>query len=185
MNLAKSLIVSNKKNSIHRASMQWNGSFWPKISPIFAFRQAWVIRYSRTKHAVLYYLKNRTTAKTEYVMGCTVNNLLRLWVCKLSFLKRHTSIQKSKILNHRALLQWKEKKTPSGGYTPAHWLAWYRKKNAPKFQDKYGIKLPTSSQFIELNQLKICWNFKDINSLLGKTHMIQIFSKKYVQDTRW
>jgi hypothetical protein len=31
-----------------------------------------------TKHAVLFYLRNRTTAHTEYGMGCTVKNLLKL-----------------------------------------------------------------------------------------------------------
>jgi hypothetical protein len=67
-------------------------------------RQAWWIRYSRTKHAVLFYWRNRTTAKTEYLMGSTVKKLLKLWVCKLSFLKRHPSIQKGKIMKQRALI---------------------------------------------------------------------------------
>jgi hypothetical protein len=62
-----------------------------------------------TKNAFQFYFRNRTTAQIEYVMGCTVNNLTKLWVCKLSCLKRHPSIQKSKILKYRALLQWKKK----------------------------------------------------------------------------
>jgi hypothetical protein len=78
MNLAKSLIVSEKNYSNHRAPMQLNGSFRPKIGPIFASRLDGWIRYSTTRHAVQSYLRNRTTAQTEYVMGCTVNNLLKL-----------------------------------------------------------------------------------------------------------
>jgi hypothetical protein len=108
---AKSLIVLNKNYSNHRAPMQWNGSCWPKISPIFALQQAWSIWYSRAKHAVHSYLRNRTTSHSEYLIGSTVNNLLELWVCKLFCLKRHPSIQKSKIFKYRALLQWKEKNT--------------------------------------------------------------------------
>jgi hypothetical protein len=71
----------------------------------------------------------------------------------------------------------KREKTPSVGYTPAHWLSKYRKKNAPKFQTKYGIELPTSFRIIELNQLKIWWNFKHINSLRKETHDTDIFEK--------
>jgi hypothetical protein len=84
--------------------------FLPKITPIFALRLHRSIRYSRAKHAVHSYLRNWTTAHTEYLMGSTVNNLVKIWVCKLSFLKRHPSDQKSKIMKQRALLQWKEKK---------------------------------------------------------------------------
>jgi hypothetical protein len=99
MNLAKSLIVSKKNYFNHRAPMQWNGDFWPKISPIFAFRLHRSIRYSRAQHALWFYLGNRTTAHREYLMGSTVNNLLKFWVYKLSFLKRHLSIQKGKKWN--------------------------------------------------------------------------------------
>jgi hypothetical protein len=104
MNLAKSLIASKKNYSNQRTPMQWNGSFWPKISPVFAFRLQRSIRYSRTKHAVHSYLRNQTTAQTKYLMGSTVNNLLKLWVHKLSFLKRHPSNQKGKIMKQRALI---------------------------------------------------------------------------------
>jgi hypothetical protein len=76
----------------HHAHMQWKGSFNQKST----FRQPWSIWYSRTKHAIQFYLRNRTTAQTEYVMGSTVNILSEFWVYKLSFLKRHPSIQKSK-----------------------------------------------------------------------------------------
>jgi hypothetical protein len=68
------------------------------------FRQAWSIWYSTTKHAVHSYLRNWTTTQTEYLMGSTVNNLLKLWVCKLSFLKRHPWIQKAKNMKQRALI---------------------------------------------------------------------------------
>jgi hypothetical protein len=66
MNLAKSLIVSEKNFFNHRAPMQWNGSFWPKISPNFAYRQGLLIRYTRRKHAVHSYLRTRTTDHSEY-----------------------------------------------------------------------------------------------------------------------
>jgi hypothetical protein len=61
---------------------------WQFLAENPTFQQAWSIRYLRTKHAVRFQLRNRTTAQTEYVMGCTVKNLLKLWVCKLSFFKR-------------------------------------------------------------------------------------------------
>jgi hypothetical protein len=97
-----------KKNYCnHRAPMQWNGSFWQKILP--SGKLHWS-NTQETKHVVQFYLRNRTTAQTEYVMGCTVNILLKLWICKLSFLKRYPSIQKGKIMKQRAFLQWKEKK---------------------------------------------------------------------------
>jgi hypothetical protein len=108
--LAKSLILSEKNYYNHRAPMQWNDSFWPKFHLFFTIRLDGSIRYSRTKHSVHSYLRNRTTAQTEYLMGSTVNNLLKFWVCKLSFLKRHPSNQKGKIMKQHALLQWKEKK---------------------------------------------------------------------------
>ena len=102
---AKSLIVSEKNFFNPRAPMQWIGSFWPKISPNVAFRQASLIWYSRKKACCSILLKESNYRPDRVCMDCTVNNLLKLWVCKLSFLKRHPSIQKSKILKHRALLQ--------------------------------------------------------------------------------
>jgi hypothetical protein len=71
----------------------------------------------------------------------------------------------------------KWKKSPSVGYTPAHWLAYYRKNNDPKYQTKYGIELPTSVKIIMLFQLKIWAIFKHINSLLAKRRMIGYFQK--------
>jgi hypothetical protein len=68
--------------------MQRNGSFRPK----FTFHLHRSIRYSRANHDVLFYLRNWATAHTEYVMGCTVNNLLKLWVCRLSFLNSSPAI---------------------------------------------------------------------------------------------
>jgi hypothetical protein len=112
MNLAKSLIVSEKNYSNHRAPMRWNGSFWPKISPIFAFRHDGSIRYSRAKHAVHSYLGYRTTAHIEYLMGSTVNNLVKFWVYKLSYLKRHPSVQKARYWNTAHLLRYKRKLLP-------------------------------------------------------------------------
>jgi hypothetical protein len=100
---AKLLTVPNKNYCNH------NGSFWPKISPIFTFRLQWTIRYSMNKACCSFLLKESNSRPDRVSDGSSVNNMLKLWVFKLSFLKRHPSIQKSKILKHRALLQWKEK----------------------------------------------------------------------------
>jgi hypothetical protein len=62
---AKSLIVSEEKYCNHRAPMQWNGSFWPKILPSGKLHRS---DTQETKHAVQFYLRNRTTAQTEYLM---------------------------------------------------------------------------------------------------------------------
>jgi hypothetical protein len=80
MILAKSLIVS-KKNSETAVSDR-----------NFTFRLHGSIRYSRAKHAVLFYLRKRTTAHREYLMSSIVSSLVKFWVCKLSCLKRHTHI---------------------------------------------------------------------------------------------
>jgi hypothetical protein len=109
MNLAKSLIISENKNFNHRALMEWIGSFWPKISPNFAFWQASLIRYWRKKACCSILLKESNYRPDRVCIGSTVKNLLKLWVCKLSFLKRHPSVQNSKISKERALLQWKKK----------------------------------------------------------------------------
>jgi hypothetical protein len=111
MNLVRSLIGSKKAFSIIAHLCSETAVFGQKLT----FGLDGLIRYSTTKHAVHSYLRNLTTAHTEYVMGCT---LLKLWVCKISFLKRHPSIQKGKIMKQRALLQWKEKKTPYVESTP-------------------------------------------------------------------
>jgi hypothetical protein len=42
-----------------------------------AFRFHVSIRYSKAKHAVLFYLGNRTNAHTEYPIGSTVINLVK------------------------------------------------------------------------------------------------------------
>jgi hypothetical protein len=97
---------------------------------------------------------------------------------------RHPAIQKSKILRTTRTFAVKREKTPSVESTPPLGLIEYRKKNAPKFQTKYGIELPASTRIIRVVLLIIWAIFKYINSLLGKTHMIQIFSKKHVQHTR-
>jgi hypothetical protein len=57
MNLAKSLFVPEKNYYNHRAPMQWNGSFWPKINPNFAYRQGLLIRYSGIKEWSSFLLK--------------------------------------------------------------------------------------------------------------------------------
>jgi hypothetical protein len=125
MNLAKSLIVTNKNHSNHCAT---NGSFWPKISPIYTFRLHRTIRYIVHTGAHSIQLRNRTTAQTEYLMGVTVNNSSEFWVYKLSFLKRHQLIQRTKRWNNMHLSRYK-RNTPSVEATPPLWLIEYREKN--------------------------------------------------------
>jgi hypothetical protein len=86
MNLAKSLIVSKKL-------FQWSRTYavkWEFLAENLTFRKAWSIRYTRSKHAVHSYLRNRTTAHSEYLMGYTVNNMLKLWVYVNSLSLRDT-----------------------------------------------------------------------------------------------
>jgi hypothetical protein len=147
MNLAKSLIISNKNYFNHRAPMQWNGSFWPKISLIFAFRQAWLIRYSRTRHAVHSYLRNRTTAQTEYLMGNTVAILLKLWVCKLSFLKRQPSNQKGKNETPRTYRYKRNIASVRSSRLTNHTL---KSQESSQLKSKYGIELPASIRIISV-----------------------------------
>jgi hypothetical protein len=88
MNLAKPLIGSKIAFSIITHLCSEMAVFGRKST----FRQAWSIQYSRTKLAIRFYLRNRTTAQTEYLMGSTVNNLSEFWVCKLSFLNSSPAI---------------------------------------------------------------------------------------------
>jgi hypothetical protein len=102
---AKSLIISEKNYCNHRALMQWNGSFWPK----FYLPASLTDRILKTKACCSILLKESNYRPYRVCDGLYCWYVLKLWLCKLSFLKRHPSNQKSKILNHRALLQWKEK----------------------------------------------------------------------------
>jgi hypothetical protein len=100
MNLSKSPIVSEKAFSIIAHLCSEMAVFGRNSTRCFE----WSIRYSSFKHAVHSYLRNRTTVQTEYLMGSTVNIMLKLWVSQLSFLKRHPSIQKVKNEEYRALI---------------------------------------------------------------------------------
>jgi hypothetical protein len=74
MNLAKSLIGS-KKTIVFIAHLCSEMAVFGRNTIRFFQRS---IQYSTTKHAVHSYLGYRTTAQTEYAMGCTVNNSLKL-----------------------------------------------------------------------------------------------------------
>jgi hypothetical protein len=143
MNLAKSLIVPEKNFFNHRAPMQWNGSFWPKISPNPTFRQAWLIRYSRTKHAVHSYLRNRTTAQIEYVY---VVLLIICWnfeyVNSLSLRDTHR-FKKSKYWNIAHFCSEK-RKISFRWVHPGSLIRLLRDKEGSERKPKYGIELPTS-----------------------------------------
>jgi hypothetical protein len=72
-------------------------------------------------------LRIQTSGHREYLMGSTVNNLVKSWVYKLSCLKSDPSIQKSKILKYRALIAVKRENT-FRWMIPARRSGWYRKK---------------------------------------------------------
>jgi hypothetical protein len=141
MNLAKSLIVSGKNYLNHCAPMQWNGRFWPKFHHIFTLRLVGSIRYSTTNHAVHSYLRKRTTAQAEYVMGCTVNNLLKLWVCKLSFLKRHPSIQKAKNIEISRTYRGKRKENSFRWVQPGSQIILLRDEECSECKSTQGFEL--------------------------------------------
>jgi hypothetical protein len=162
---AKSLIVSGKNFFSHRAPMQWNGSFWPKYHTIL-----WKIdSILKNKACSSILLKESNYRPYRVCIGCSVNNWLKVWVCKLSFLKRHPSIQKSKILKYRSLIAVKEKKTPSVGYTPAHWLMQYRKKNDPNSRLSMELNCRPQLGLFELN----CWNFEQFLSIYTSTTFVR------------
>jgi hypothetical protein len=139
--------------------MQWNDNFWPKIHPNFTSRQAWLIQYSRQKHAVQFYFRNRTTAQTEYVW---VVLLMIFWnfeyVNSLSLRDTHR-FKNAKYWNitHFCSEKWKisfQRVQPASLNTvlrDEEWSVW---------KPKYGIELPTSVKIIMLIQLKIwAWKF--------------------------
>jgi hypothetical protein len=70
-------------------------------------------------------------------------------------------------------------KNPASLIDPIQSINWI------KFQTKYGIKLPTSTQICLVISVVNLVNFEVYKlSLLGKRHMIQFFRKKHVKDTR-
>jgi hypothetical protein len=76
------------------------------------FRLHRLIWYSRPVQTILFYLSNQTTAHRTDLLGCTVSNLWKLWVCKLSYLKRHPLIQKGKKGNNAYFCSKKRKLLP-------------------------------------------------------------------------
>jgi hypothetical protein len=134
------------------------------------------IWYSTTEHAVWFYLGNRTTAHREYLMGSTFNNLVKFWVCKLFCLKRRPSIEKAKYWN---IAQFCRKKRNSGcsDTTPSDGRDKYWMRNDPNSRLSMESNCRPQLGLFKLNQLKIWRNFKYINSLLGKRHMIRYFRK--------
>jgi hypothetical protein len=142
------------------------------------FRQAWSIRYSRTKHAIRFYLRNQTTAKTEYLMGSSVNNLSEFWVYKPSFFNRHPSIEKGKKWNTAHFCSEK-RNIPSVDWTPPLWLIKYMKKSGSKLQIKYGIELPPiHTEYLMVSTVNNLVKFWVYKLSFTKRRMIQIFSKK-------
>jgi hypothetical protein len=163
MNLAKSLNVSEKNYFNHRAPMQWNGSFWPKISPIFAFWLQRSMRYSKNKACCSFLLKESNYRPDRVSMGCTVNNVQKVWVYKLSFLKSHPSLQKGKKWNNAHFFSEKGN-IPSVDSTPPHWLIQYRVSNVWNYRLSMDSNCRPQYKSFKLKLLKI-WAILSIYTL--------------------
>jgi hypothetical protein len=148
---AKSLIVSEKNfiNQIIAHLCSEMALFGRKST----FRQAWFIRYSRIKACYSILLKESNYRPDRVSDGSTVNNMLKLWVCRLSFLKRHPSVQKSKTLKHRALLQWKEKNSFRWVH-PGSLIDLILGEETSQWKPKYGFELPTSIRIIRVEAVE-------------------------------
>jgi hypothetical protein len=155
MNLAKSPILSEKAFSIIVHLCSEMAVFGRNSTRCFE----WPIRYSNLKHAVHSYLRNRTTAQTEYLMGSTVNIMLKLWVSKLSFLKRHPSIQKVKNEKYRALIGTKWIFGTIRYYKPTSLLGLLRDEERSKWKPKYGIELVALIRIIRVKAVEKSRNF--------------------------
>jgi hypothetical protein len=131
-----------------------------------------------SKHAIRLYLRNQTTAQTEYLMGnSTVKNLSECWVYKLSFRKRHPSIQKGKNETPRT---YRGKRGNSFRWVnPASLIDPLQEEEWIKFQTKYGIELPASIRIIRVEAVENLSNFKYIYSLLAKNSSIETRYKRF------
>jgi hypothetical protein len=117
-----------KKYCNHRAPMQWNGSFWPKISPIFAFRLQRSIQYSRIKACFLILLKEsnyRPYRVSEWVLL-----LIICWNFEYvnSFALRDAHRLKKQKYEISRTFAVKREKTPPVECSPAHRSGWYMEK---------------------------------------------------------
>jgi hypothetical protein len=103
--------------------------------------------------------------RPDRVYGCTVNNLQKLWVSKLSFLKRHPSIQKSKILKYRALLFKNRALIGTKGifgiilYKPASITTLLTDEESSQWKPKYEVELPASIRMIRVEAVENLGNF--------------------------
>jgi hypothetical protein len=178
--LSKERVRHQKSNQIIAHLCSEKRNFWR----LNTFRLHRSIRYSSPLQTIQFYLRNRTTAHRTDLMGCTVDNLVKFWVCKLNFLRRHPSNQlnqkERKKVKQGALLHWKRKysigydTTPS---TPSDRWDWCWEKNEPKFDTKYGIELPAFISTPALKLLSNWWKFKLINSLSLRDEWSDIFRK--------
>jgi hypothetical protein len=115
---AKSLIVSEKNYCNHRAHMQWNGSFWPKILPSGKLHRS---DTQETKHAAQFYIGNRTTAQTEYLMDVLLYFCWNFEYVNSLALRDTHRFKKAKYWNTAHLLRY-NRKTLSIECSPAYRL---------------------------------------------------------------
>jgi hypothetical protein len=180
MNLAKSLIVSGKNYCNHRAPMQWNGSFWPKIGPIFALRLQRTIQYSRIK--ACFAILNKGSNWRPFRVSEWIVLLIICWnfeyVNSLSLRDTH----RLKKQNNETARTYRGNKRNIAFFSfcwvhPGSLIGLIQEEEWSKLQTKYGIKLPTSIKIIELNQLKMWAIFRYINSLTRRDTWYRYFRK--------
>jgi hypothetical protein len=136
------------------------------------------------KHAAHFYLRNRTTAHSEYAL---VVVLIICWnfeyINSVSLSTHRVKKQKYEISRTFAVIR---EKTPSVECSPAHRSGWHWAKNDPNESlsmesncwpqlESFELKLWKFGQFLSIYKL----------SLREKETHGTIFSKKHVQDTRW
>jgi hypothetical protein len=150
----------------------------------FTFRQAQTIRYSRTKHALRFYLRSRTTAQTEYVW---VVLLIICWNSEYlnSLSLRDTNrFKKAKYWNSAHFCSEK-RKISFRRVHPGSLIGLIQREEWSEWKPKYGIELPTSIRIISVEAVETLGDFKHINSLMRRDTWYDISKKKHVKDTRW
>jgi hypothetical protein len=163
--------------------MQWNGSFWPKISTIFAFRLDRLIRYSSIKEC------NSILLKDSNYRPYRVWEVVLLIVCwnfeylnSLSLRDTHR-FKKSKYWNIAHLSRYK--RNTFRRVNPGSLIRLLRDEESSEWKPMYGIELPTSIRIISVEAVENLGDFKHINSLTRRDTWYDISKIKHVQDTRW
>jgi hypothetical protein len=127
-------------------------------------------------YGIQFYLRNRTTAHRADLLGCTVNNLVEFWVCKVSQLKRHQSNQKGKKWNNAHFCSEEENSIRSVALHHIDWTHMGCRVNPNSILSKESNCRLLLGSF-ELKLLKEWVNFKFINLLTRRDTWYNIFKK--------